>query len=331
VIVDPLSAAGFVADRFGWGVPTAMTHAADGAMGRVWRLDTDGTSYAVKELYWAQDAATEEAVVAPQVQFCETARAAGVAAPASLLTRSGRYVVALPPELGGRLVRAYEWIQGRPVTSADLGAAAWAGHTHATIEGLAVAPGGQEVDPWSYRAPSRDTWDALADRCDETQQPWVDRLRATIPRFVALADLLSPPDATQLIVTHTDFQPQNVLADGAGRFVLLDWDDSGPSTRPRALAQLINNWHIHGTAVDHEGIRQTLTSYRAAGGTAHVTEVADFGGAICGYLNYVHGQAALSLDQSQPSTLRVDAGHRVPGLLDPLPVSVYEEAIRAAA
>jgi Ser/Thr protein kinase RdoA (MazF antagonist) len=310
-------------------MPNSMTPAADGAMGRVWRLDSDRESYAVKELYWATDAGTEEAAIAPQVEFCEIARTAGVVAPANLRTTSGGYVIALPPELGGRLVRAYEWIQGRPLTSADAGAAAWAGHTQAIIEGLAVPAGDQEVDPRSYRAPSGDTWDALASRCQKAQQPWADRFQRTIPQFVALADLVGPPDCAQLIVIHTDFQPQNVLVDSEGRFVLMDWDDAGPATRSRALGQLVNSWHIHGTTVDHEGIRQTLTSYRAVGGTAHITEVADFSGAFCGYLNYVHGQAELSLDHSQPTNLRIDAGRRMPDLLNPLPISTYEEAILA--
>jgi thiamine kinase-like enzyme len=217
------------------------------------------------------------------------------------------------------------------VTPADAGSAAWAGRTQAIIEGLAVPAGDQEVDPWSYRAPSRETWYALACRCDEAEQPWADRLRRTIPHLVALADLVSPPDIARLIVTHSDFQPQNVLVDSDGRFVLLDWDDSSPSTRSRALAELINNWHIRGTTIDHDGIRETLTSYREAGGTAHITEVADFGGAICGYLNYVHGQAELSLDHNQPINLRVDAGHRMPDLLNPPPIGTYEEAVRAAA
>ena len=307
-----------------------MTPTADGAMGRVWRLDTASRSYAVKELYWATDVSAEEAMVARQVRFCESARAAGVVAPGNVHTPAGRYVIELPESMGGRLVRAYEWIDGRPVTPADAGAATWAGHTQAILEGLAVPAGDQEVDSWSYRAPSRDTWEALASRCDEAEQSWAGRLRRTIPLFVAMADLMTPPDTTDLILTHTDFQPQNVLVDNGGRFVLLDWDDSGPSARSRALGQLINNWHIHGTTIDHGGIRDTLTSYRAGGGTAHITEVADFGGAICGYLNYVHGQAALCLDHSQPDNLRIDAGHRMPGLLNPLPISVYEEALLAA-
>ncbi|HEU4546451.1 MAG TPA: phosphotransferase, partial [Microlunatus sp.] len=195
---------------------------------------------------------------------------------------------------------------------------------------LAVPADDQAVDPWFCRAPSRDAWEKLARRCAEQNQPWADRLQRTIPEFVALADLVGAPEAAELIVTHTDFQPQNVLVDADERCVLLDWDDAGPSTRSRALGQLINNWHIHGTTVDHQGIRQTLASYRAAGGTASISEVADFGGGFCGYLNYVHGQAGLSLDHSQPDNLRIEAGQRMPQLLNPLPISIYEEAIRAA-
>ncbi|HEU5486427.1 MAG TPA: aminoglycoside phosphotransferase family protein [Microlunatus sp.] len=327
----------YVAEHFGWAEPSAMTYVADGAMGRVWRLTAGGESYAVKELYWARDAPAEDAAVARQVRFCEVARAAGVAAPANLMTSSGGYVIGLPPALGGRLVRAYEWVQGRPITSFDVGGAVWAGggvwagRTEAVIEGLAVPADDQAVDPWFCRAPSPDAWEKLARRCAEQNQPWADRLQRTIPEFVALADLVGAPDAAELIVTHTDFQPQNVLVDGDGRFVLLDWDDSGPSTRRRALGRLLNDWHLRGATVDRAGIRRTMRSYRAAGGTAYVTEVADFGDSICGYLNYVYGQAELSLDQSQPDDLRVDAGRRLPDLLDPLPPSTYEAAITAAS
>ncbi|HEY9291314.1 MAG TPA: hypothetical protein VIP98_08560 [Microlunatus sp.] len=59
-------------------------------MGRIWRLETSDGPYAVKELHWARDVSAEEAAVARQVAFCETARAAGVTAPANLRTTNGR-------------------------------------------------------------------------------------------------------------------------------------------------------------------------------------------------------------------------------------------------
>ena len=329
MIVDPPAAARSLAALFRWDAPVAMTAAAEGATGRVWRLETARASYAVKELYWAEDPVAEERTVARQILFCERARAAGVAAPADLRAASGAYVVALPPELGRRLVRASTWVEGRPVTSADHGAAAWAGRTQAVLEALVVPPGNQEVDPWSYRAPSEEAWDALAGRCKEAQKPWAARLRQVLPQLVALTALTGPPDPGALFVTHTDFQPQNVLVDSEGEFVLLDWDDAGPSTPARALAQLVNNWHVHGTTVDRAGIRRTLQGYRDAGGTTTLSDAADFGEAICGYLNYVRTQAELSLDESQDPALRLAADRQLPDLLQPPPVATYEEAVEA--
>jgi Ser/Thr protein kinase RdoA (MazF antagonist) len=330
VIVDPLPVAKVVAERFGWTLPRSMVLAGEGAMGRIWRLDTDSETYAVKELYWASDLAAEEAAVARQVPFCDRARAAGIAAPASLRTGAGRYVIALPEELGGRLIRAYEWIDGRTLTRDD-GGADWAGRTVAIIEGLAVPPGDQEPDPWGFRSPSAEDWAALADRCDAEATPWAGTLRQAIPRFLALAEWVRPHDPDDLIITHTDFQRQNVMVDRAGRFVLLDWDDAGPSMPSRALGRLLNDWYISGTEVDHDGIGQLLRGYHAAGGAAKISEVADFGDSICGYLNYVHSQAGLSLDRWQPEPLWTDAARRVPRLLDnPPDLVTYEAAVRTA-
>lgn len=330
MIIDPPPAAVFVAERFGWGSPIAMAGAGEGAMGRIWRLDTDTSSYAVKELYWARDLAAEEAAVARQVPFCDLARAAGITAPASLRTASGRYVIALPEELGGRLIRAYEWIDGRALTTDDA-AADWAGRAEAIIEGLGVPHGDQELDPWGYLSPSAEDWATLADRCRADPQPWTETLLRSIPHFLALAEWVRPHDPDDLIITHTDFQRHNVMVDRSGRFLLLDWDDAGPSMPSRALARLLNNWHIDGAAVDHDGIEQTMRGYRAAGGTAKISEVADFGDSICGYLNYVHSQAGLSLDRWQPEPLWTGAARTVPRLVDnPPQLAIYEAAVRTA-
>ena len=101
-MVDPRQVAKYVADRFGWGVPSSMTPAADGAMGRVWRPNTNDESYAVKELYWAdrllrkipgrarQQLATYTALLsttkASDRLWPATARLAGLPASARLLT-----------------------------------------------------------------------------------------------------------------------------------------------------------------------------------------------------------------------------------------------------
>lgn len=300
-------------------------------MGRIWRLETPDRPYAVKELRWARDVEAEETAIARQVAFCETARAAGVTAPANLRTTDNRYLTALPAEHGSRLIRAYEWIDGRPLHQSDPSAAAWVGQTTAIIEGIAAPAGGQEPDPWFVHTPSAEHWADLVKRCEAAGQPWADQLRRAVPGLLALADRMEPLEPDELIMAHTDFQPQNVLVEPNGRYVLLDWDDACPTTPRRALGQVINNWHIHHSKVDHEGHRRTFRAYRDAGGKAKIASVADIGDAICGYLNYVASQANLALDRSQPPDLTDGASRRLPTLLQHPPLATYEEAARAAA
>lgn len=308
-----------------------MTLAGGGQMGRIWRLETPDRPYAVKELHWARDVAAEETAIARQVAFCETARAAGVTAPANLRTTDNRYVTALPAEHGGRLIRAYEWIDGRPLHESDTNAAGWVGQTTAIIEGIAAPAGDQEPDPWFVHTPSAEDWADLVKRSEAAGQPWADQLRCAVPGLLALGYRMEPPELDELIIAHTDFQPRNVLVETDGRYVLLDWDDACPTTPGRVLGQVINNWHLHHTKVDHEGLRRTFRGYREAGGKAKIASVADIADAICGYLNHVASQANLALDRSQPCDLTKGASNRLPTLLQHPPLATYEEATRAAA
>ncbi|SDT24763.1 phosphotransferase enzyme family protein [Microlunatus soli] len=331
MITDPLPAGEFVAELFGWSSPLAMTLAGEGHMGRIWHLETGAGSYAVKELHWARDVAKEEAAVTRQVAFCDAARAAGVRAPGSLRTVDGRYVTALPIEHGGRLVRAYEWVDARPLDESDRAVSAWVGETTAIIEGLAHPVGDQDLDAWFTTPPSADHWSDLVERCDAAGQPWAGMLRDVVPGLLALADRLEMPADEDLIIAHTDFTRQNVLVEPDGRFVLLDWDDACPATPSRTLGQVINNWHIGRSVVDLEGLRQTMRGYRDAGGTAEIRTVADLGDSICAFLNHLASQANLSLDREQPAAHTEGASRRMPGLLQHPTLDIYAEAVRAAA
>ncbi len=55
---DAHSIAHQIAAGFALGVPGSLIPVAQGAMGRVWRLDTDRGAFAVKESLWAEDPET---------------------------------------------------------------------------------------------------------------------------------------------------------------------------------------------------------------------------------------------------------------------------------
>jgi hypothetical protein len=71
-----------------------------------------------------------------------------------------------------------------------------------------------------------------------------------------------------------------------------------------------------------DGIRRTLTAYRAGGGTGAVREPTDFGDVIAGFLNYLRGQLDISLDHPHgPTEARVAASQASELLENPLNVS----------
>jgi thiamine kinase-like enzyme len=46
------------------------------------------------------------------------------------------------------------------------------------------------------------------------------------------------------VTCHCDLHPDNVLVDGTGELVLLDWDDAGPACPDRELAGVLVFWHV---------------------------------------------------------------------------------------
>jgi hypothetical protein len=118
------------------------------------------------------------------------------------------------------------------------------------LERLEVPPGDQPVDPWFFRVPTAEDWAATVDRCLQSGRPWADDLRRAIPALLELSEYVEDLDPTRLVLTHTDFQRQNVLVESGGRFVLLDWDDAGPMTPTRSLAGALDSWHVRDAEAD---------------------------------------------------------------------------------
>ncbi|MGI8869781.1 MAG: phosphotransferase [Mycobacteriales bacterium] len=311
----PIQAAQIVAAEYGWEAPTSMTLVAQGAMGRIWRLRTATASYAVKELLWTVADPDTESVAAAQVDFCAAAIRAGVLAPHNLQTRGGHYLLALPGRFDGIVVRSYSWVDGSLMVGREAEAAEWLGRTLAAIERMDVRCSGRNVDPWFVEVPSESHWPALAARAEAAGVIWAARLRDAIGMLVDLGPHVSAPDPTELVMTHTDLRPQNVLVDDAGHFVLLDWDDAGPLSRDRVVASALVAWHVHDGKTDTEAIRRTLAAYRASGGRARLTDADVFGELIAGSLNYLNGQAGIALDDQQGCKIRAAANDQVIELL----------------
>ena len=92
-----------VAASFGLGAGGRLTGpVARGQLGQIWRLDVDGTSWAVKEWFASPDGDAVEANLA----FAEAALAAGVFTPRSRLSVWGTVLA----DVEGNAVRVLEWV-----------------------------------------------------------------------------------------------------------------------------------------------------------------------------------------------------------------------------
>jgi aminoglycoside phosphotransferase (APT) family kinase protein len=185
-----------------------MVRVHGGFANRMYRVDTEQGSFAVKELnvddrrstYYAEDV----------FRFERAAFAAGIPMP--------------EPISADRDTLVHRWVEGEKVPEAPV-PAAYAfdiGSILARIHGLEVE--------WTHvateEAVPRD-WAELAERATATGQPWADELASQVETFLAIAEFVDTCERPgPVVLTHRDIQPWNLLARD-GRPVVLDWELSG--------------------------------------------------------------------------------------------------------
>ncbi|MFI5909448.1 phosphotransferase family protein [Dactylosporangium sp. NPDC051541] len=191
------------------GTPTGpIVRVHGGYANRMYRLDTDLGSFAVKELNVLDRRAAYRA--ADVFRFERAAFAAGIPMPE-------------PISVGDDLL-VHRWVEGEKVPEEPV-AAAFAfeiGEILARIHALDV--------PWTDgpdEEPVAHDWAELAARAEATGQPWAGELSARVGTFMAIAEFVDTcARPGPVVLTHRDVQPWNLLARG-GRPVLLDWELSG--------------------------------------------------------------------------------------------------------
>jgi aminoglycoside phosphotransferase (APT) family kinase protein len=191
------------------GEPTGpRTRIHGGFANRLYRLDTDQGSFAVKELNLLDRRWTYR--VGDVFRFERAAFAAGIPMPEPIAADHDTLV--------------HRWVEGDKVPEAPV-SPAYAfeiGQILARIHALDVA----WTEPGPEAPASRD-WPELAARAAATGQPWADELTSHIETFLAIAHFVDTCERPgPVVLTHRDIQPWNLLARDA-RPVLLDWELAG--------------------------------------------------------------------------------------------------------
>ncbi|MEZ0110882.1 aminoglycoside phosphotransferase (APT) family kinase protein [Catenulispora sp. EB89] len=193
------------------GVPTGpMTRIHGGFANRMYRLDTDQGSFAVKELNLVDRRWTYH--VEDVFRFEQAAFDAGIPMPEPIAASHDTLV--------------HRWVEGETVPEEPVSAefAFEIGEILARLHTLDVAwPQG----PTEEREPTSHDWAELAAQAIATRQPWADELTSRVETFLAIADFVETCERPgPVVLTHRDIQPWNLLA-RHGRPVVLDWELAG--------------------------------------------------------------------------------------------------------
>lgn len=301
----------FIADAYALGAGTwTLTPVARGALGQIWKLSGNGTSWAVKELLFQEgepDAGAEAALR-------DAAEPLDISAPRLMPARTGAHVVRLPE---GSWVKLYDWVEGTEADPSDPEILSWCGRTlallHQAGQGTGGTPGG-----WYEECPRDADWAALLDRVGRAGLPWAEELGRFVATTAAeLGHHVSPSAPGDVVTSHLDLRPQNVLV-GPGGPVLLDWDNAGPVSAERELARALYVWS-GGNDADAGAARRLVRAYRDAGGRAVVKGVDAFSMLFATDLNYVHVQAACAVDPTATPEQRDFGGREAVAKLRSLP------------
>jgi len=232
-----------------------LSPVARGEQGRVWRLDTEQGSYAVKETFEPQTEADAGADVAYQEAVLAES---DVSIPRPIRTTSG-LVLAVA---AGRQVRVYEWVDLLP---ADTGFdPAIVGETIAAIHMVQHEPA-RPVHPWYTDPVGASNWHDLSCRITASRAPFADAFAAEIPMLLQLENLIEPPRNLQSC--HRDLFADNILPMAEDGICVIDWENCGLEDPSHELGVVIFDFTVTNPARS----RQLHDAYVDAGGPGRLT------------------------------------------------------------
>jgi len=237
---------------------------ARGEVGQVWRLNTSGGTWAVKEPF--QRPSPDE--VEDDAAFQDVARAAGVPMPEVVRTTSGEVLT----ELTSATVRVYEWVDLMQ-RDARLDPATVA-RVVASLHRVDYA-GRNGVDPWYTDPVGAESWDDLVQRLDEAEAPFAGLLAAQRDELVALEQLCEMPVALQ--TCHRDLFADNVLRTPTGGLCVIDWENAGLADPAQELCLVLFEY----SCGEMDRARTLYDEYRAAGGPGRIDRPSNFWMIIC--------------------------------------------------
>lgn len=289
--VAPDGLADELAAAFGLGEVTAVPKPVlFTAMGRCWELTTDrGRWLAVTVYNWITH---EQAALGARLR--DAAVAAGVAAPASVLSPQGRLI----ESVRGENWRIHEWLEvgPEPVLPVSTAVARRAGTTYGTLHALGI-PSDEPVHGYLMHRHSEADWHRLRDRARAAGKPWAERLDALLPVFLDL-HAIEPEVPDELMLCNRNLIPTHVRQGRDGELIVMEWDFAGSMTPELELCSGLTQWVMR-PAINPKA----LTAFRD--GYSEVREwpkldLSSFGVAVTGWLNWTYNSICEAINPEDP-------------------------------
>lgn len=272
-----------VAAVFDLGRPLGpLTPVAGGHSHRMWRLDTELGSYAVKEMN-RLDAPEWLPWLRAAWRFERAAWAAGVRMPEPVIAPGGDVVTEVPVADGpAATVRVHRWVVAEPTSQPVLPEVGrWAGETMAELHRLAMPP----QPRWAFPTGSggqAELWPLLVEQAKVAHAPWTEDLAglsATVKEIYRLVTVEAPRGLPE-VIGHADLRAKNILVAADGP-VLVDWDVACARVpreelagcalslagwnRPQGMVEATARAVIDGYRRNHGDFDEPLTAVDAAG------------------------------------------------------------------
>lgn len=297
----------WITDEYRLGSMRGWSFATRGAMGQIYRLSTTRGDYAAKAFFWeAPDETRAESVIT----FTSACREAGVPSPMTERGVAGALLTMHPQT--GLVWQVQRWVPGRVPDADDVPTAVWLAQQMATIHRLALPCGGDTVDEWYTEV--RHDWQALADHANRAGVPWAAGLAERATEFEALTALVNSVGIGEPVYCHRDLQANNTMLNDNGRRWLLDWDNCGPQEPWREFGNLLLQ-HVE----DDAATASIAAAYRQSGGVDWPPTPTLFATGLAVWLNFLHGQGLVVLDEAADPRHRAFATENVTALVAGVP------------
>jgi len=249
-----------IADEFALGAGPVMSGpVARGELGQIWRLESAGGTFAVKE--WLEELPWDE--LEEGAAFQETAASSGVPCPSVRRRRDGSLLL----DLDGTTTAVYGWVD---VEERDDGIdAAAVGSLVAALHRVPFE-GREPSDPWYTDPVGADRWDELIAELRARGAPFAELLAGYREELVALEGLLVPP--ATLRTCHRDLWADNLRATPSGALCLIDWDNAGLGDPAGEVALVLFEFSRGSPA----RAKELSAAYVEGGGPARVRAPSDF-------------------------------------------------------